>query len=646
MTTGLDGRAAMPEQPYRSRGATLTRNVGASVESVQVGAASAEQHWTFAARPSAGAAIGVRVSVEGARFASAESDGLHFTRTDGRGFLYGHGTWVDARGTSTRVPSRWMDGMISLDVPADVVARSEFPAVLDPFISPEINLDPGADGATRQRQMAAASDGTNWLVVWNDDRNLTANGWDVYGSIVNSSGMVIGTAGFPICTTHGDDTNPAIAWNGREYYVLWNSAAAGPTQDIHAARVPPSGIGITTDFPIFVTSGEQLSPAIACNLSVCLAVWRDTRTELGGDIYAARMTASAVMDAPGALLSSTPGPQARPNVGWDGTNFLVTWVELRAGATTTVATRVTVGTTTSPPMAMDTPAVVLGPAVSLEVRPSLAFGFGMSNVVWSNDNGTGGPILMRGFAPTASLLPAMPAAIVSRGRTVANAAVSFDGLDFWVAWDEAPLATMAFDIGAARANGVPMAIDMPTLRVSATPAIERLPSLATGRPSAGGPQTLVAYSSNEHARARILLDAPTRGCGTDSECDDGNPCTADACTAATCVNTPIPACGLLDAGTPDIAVIRDTGIGLDSNADAGNADGTAGDTSAAGDSTGGDASGTADGTPPGDVAVAGVRGGACRCRAAIGRDGNARAVAWLGVFALALAARRGRRRAR
>jgi hypothetical protein len=47
---------------------------------------------------------------------------------------YSHGTWIDAGGHATAVPARFDGGRILLTVPADVVSRSTYPAVLDPEI--------------------------------------------------------------------------------------------------------------------------------------------------------------------------------------------------------------------------------------------------------------------------------------------------------------------------------------------------------------------------------------------------------------------------------------------------------------------------------------------------------------------------------
>jgi hypothetical protein len=61
-------------------------------------------------------------------------------------------------------------------------------------------------------------------VVWQDG---SGNGFDIYGSIINSSGVA--SAPFAISNATADQTVPTVAWNASagQYVVAWVDARTG-----------------------------------------------------------------------------------------------------------------------------------------------------------------------------------------------------------------------------------------------------------------------------------------------------------------------------------------------------------------------------------------------------------------------------------
>ncbi len=73
---------------------------------------------------------------------------------------------------------------------------------------------------------SVAFDGTRYLVVWYDYRNGSDS--DIYGTFVDTSGIVSDTLGFPICTQDSFQNHPSVGFDGTNYLVAWNDDRAEP----------------------------------------------------------------------------------------------------------------------------------------------------------------------------------------------------------------------------------------------------------------------------------------------------------------------------------------------------------------------------------------------------------------------------------
>jgi hypothetical protein len=114
---------------------------GAFAETVREDADGAEQSWGFDQAPGTSGDLTVAVAVPGLDLVGATDTGLRLRSAGQVDVSYSNGTWVDAAGHATAVPARYDNGRILLTVPADVVAKSSYPAVLDPkiIVTPIIN---------------------------------------------------------------------------------------------------------------------------------------------------------------------------------------------------------------------------------------------------------------------------------------------------------------------------------------------------------------------------------------------------------------------------------------------------------------------------------------------------------------------------
>lgn len=205
-----------------------------------------EQAWRFESLPSGRGDLVVSIRARGADFVGSSSSGLVFAE-DGVGIRYGHATFVDARGKRAHVVAAFDRGRIVLRVPADVLDTATFPAVLDPLVGPEQEVNAGE---AAQTVPAVASNGTDFLVAWADERH--SEGPSVYAARVDANGTVLDPLGILLTTAHEgtevynallDVEHLAMAWNGTHYFVVWgirNGTALSNTT-IDGIAVSPEG---------------------------------------------------------------------------------------------------------------------------------------------------------------------------------------------------------------------------------------------------------------------------------------------------------------------------------------------------------------------------------------------------------------------
>jgi hypothetical protein len=127
--------------------------------------------------------------------------------------------------------------------------------------------------ATRGARSPAIAFGMgNYLVVWDD----IVGGNDIYGSRVSPDGEVLDSVGIVICMQPDSQCMPAVASDGSNYLVVWQDKRNGSDWDIYAVRVTPGGEVIgTNSIAICCEVGDQKYPAIAFGNTTYLIVWED-----------------------------------------------------------------------------------------------------------------------------------------------------------------------------------------------------------------------------------------------------------------------------------------------------------------------------------------------------------------------------------
>ncbi len=173
---------------------------------------------------------------------------------------------------------------------------------------------------------AIAFDGTNYLVVWTDGRETMSS--DIYGMRISSSGFLLDSVAFVVSDAARNQHSPQVAFNGSNYLVVWDNDNNG---DIYGARVSPSGVVLDPDGIAISDSGNAWSCAVASDGVNYFVVWTDARPGSNYyDIYGARVSQSGeVLDPGGIVISDAVEGQFEPAIAFNGRNYFVVWSDAR-----------------------------------------------------------------------------------------------------------------------------------------------------------------------------------------------------------------------------------------------------------------------------------------------------------------------------
>ncbi|MEO0067809.1 MAG: hypothetical protein ABIK23_01595, partial [candidate division WOR-3 bacterium] len=167
---------------------------------------------------------------------------------------------------------------------------------------------------------AVAYDGTNYLVVWEDDRNEPGYGTDIYAARVSPTGEVLDPACIPVCIEEGWQMYPAVTFNGVNYVVAWQDERYGQP-DIYAARVTPAGQLVDTQAIAVAWNSrdDECYPTVVAGDTVTLVAWERERREIEGR----RIGRSGQVLDPDVIEISPEERGRYPAATFDGTDFLV-----------------------------------------------------------------------------------------------------------------------------------------------------------------------------------------------------------------------------------------------------------------------------------------------------------------------------------
>ncbi len=340
-----------------------------------------------------------------------------------------------------------------------------------------------AMSACDQMASAVAFAGTNYLVVWHELRD---RGYDIYGARVAPDGRVPDSRGIPICTLAADQEHPAVASDGDNFLVVWQDSRVesyGRPHTIYGARVAQDGTVLDpSSIMISTASAYQEFPSVAFDGTHYLVVW-----QRNGDIYGGRVTTGGVvLDPAGIPISTAPNTQEHPSLAFDGINYLVVWQDIRGGYRNDVyGARVGVDG-----HAVDSTGIAISTAVWHQAYPDVAFDGSNYFVVWHDQrSGSSFDIYGARVGTDGSVLDPDGIPVSTAPDDQAQPAVAYDGSCYLVAWKGHR--NGFFDVEAVRVSKDGAVLDPSGFTISSADQNQLAPSLSLG-PSR---QMLVVYPS-------------------------------------------------------------------------------------------------------------------------------------------------------
>jgi hypothetical protein len=316
-----------------------------------------------------------------------------------------------------------------------------------------------------------AFDGTNFLVVWEDHRNVGA---DIYGARVTTAGVVLDPVGFAISTAAGDQEPPAVAFDGTNFLVVWEDWRTD-TADVYGARVSPQGVVLDSNgIAVSAASGRQEEPAIAFDGTNFLVVWQDDRGS-SVDIYGARVNqAGEVLDPSGTPVSTGANDQLCPAVAFDGTNFLVAWEDLRGAASDIYGARVT-----QAGVVLDPSGFAISMAANRQWSSDVAFDGTNLLAVWQDLRAGGGYSHIYGARVTqaGTVLDTNGISISPTAYDQWSPEAAFDGTNFLVVWEDWR-GSSYYDIYGARVTRSGVVLEPNSIVISQAADAEYVPAVA------------------------------------------------------------------------------------------------------------------------------------------------------------------------
>jgi len=226
--------------------------------------------------------------------------------------------------------------------------------------------------------------------------------------------------------------------------------------------------------PISTATSDQISPTLAWDGTNFLVAWMDLRSGPTYDIYGTRVSAAgAVQNSAGIPISTAADNQYFPALEWDGTNFLVAWQDFRSGTSFDIyGARVSAAGAVQ-----DAAGIPISTAASDQLRPALAWNGSNYLVAWEDlRSGTTLDIYGARVSAAGAVQDAAGIPISTAANHQAYPDLAWDSTNYLVVWTDFRVGTG--DIYGTRVNTAGAVQDAAGIPISTAAGNQLSPALA------------------------------------------------------------------------------------------------------------------------------------------------------------------------
>ncbi|MHC1776092.1 MAG: T9SS type A sorting domain-containing protein [Lentimicrobium sp.] len=236
-------------------------------------------------------------------------------------------------------------------------------------------LDPGGfpicTAEDDQDDPVVAGVGTGFCVVWSDYRK--GNDQDIYANLISTEGTISHTNGFPLCSLPSYQSYPDICSDGSRYLIVWGDGR-NADEDIFGTFVETNGmVSHPEGTAIAALPNDQNHPAVCSGGEQFFLAWEDDTPAANETIRGARISnTGALLDPNGIAISAHPDFYCVwPDVCYDGNNFWIAYAKGVYGSGYNfdiLSSRITTGG-----LVLDPSGIILAGTENREEFPVLAF---------------------------------------------------------------------------------------------------------------------------------------------------------------------------------------------------------------------------------------------------------------------------------
>ena len=179
-------------------------------------------------------------------------------------------------------------------------------------------------GTTISEIGGIAFGGGKYLTVYYKT-NLAEGKDSVYGRLVSPSGTVENE--ISISTGYGTQGFKNVAFDGANFFVVWDNQANNT--EVKGRFVSPTG-ALGTEITVKAAGLPNDNPlTVAFDGTNYLVVWTEQINENNWDMFGQLVTPAGAISGGVISISTASGQQFFPLISVDGTNYIVTWTDMR-----------------------------------------------------------------------------------------------------------------------------------------------------------------------------------------------------------------------------------------------------------------------------------------------------------------------------